>query len=86
MEEFGDVIRPHGKRGMAKRKMIVCIGRAPVAGCGTTLTIIEQRRYDGACEYCEMTWQERWRSWSLGSSDVEFDELFGPEKRRQRRA
>jgi hypothetical protein len=63
---------------MAKQQFI-CLGRAPLDGCGISLTIIERRTFGESCEHCELAWQERWRAWCLGASDSDLDDIFAGE-------
>ena len=60
-----------------RKKTYICLGRAPLSGCGVTLTTIEVRAHETSCEHCEAAFQQRWRNWCLGDKDIEFEELFG---------
>ena len=67
---------------------VICIGRAPLAGCRAALRVIERRRFETHCEHCEAAFQDRWRAWCLGDEDPELEEMFGEKRmtRTKRRA
>jgi len=67
------------------RRVVICVGRAPLAGCRTTLTAVERNQFETHCEDCEMAFHDRWRAWCLGDQDPDLDELFGDRKQQAKR-
>ena len=61
-------------------RALVCVGIAPMAGCGAELTVAEHRKFDGACEHCALDFEERVRAWRFGQTDPELDLHFGEDR------
>lgn len=60
---------------------IVCVGIAPMQGCGAELTLAERRHHGDACEYCALDFEERIRAWRFGQEDAELDLHFAEPSR-----
>jgi hypothetical protein len=56
---------------------LICLGRAPVAGCGAILTSEERHWYGDCCEACTRAWGERVSAYQSGEQDPELDKIYG---------
>jgi hypothetical protein len=61
---------------MKAKTLAICVGVEGVEGCSVALSFQERRR-GSACEYCELAWTQRLRSWRLGERDDVLEEMFG---------
>jgi hypothetical protein len=56
-------------------RSLICIGHAPIPGCGRILTDDERHYYSGACEDCERAWSDAIGKWRRGKP-TEYAEFF----------
>jgi hypothetical protein len=54
----------------------ICLGEAPIAGCGRILTDEERYYYSTSCEDCARLWGEEIDAWRAGGPNVELDRMF----------
>lgn len=57
----------------------ICLGQAPIAGCGRILTDEERHYYSFICEGCTRKWSEAIDDWRRGGENRELDAMFGAE-------
>lgn len=58
----------------------ICLGRAPIAGCGRILTDDERHYYGDSCEACIRAWDDAIDDWRRGGENEWLDELFPPDQ------
>ena len=54
---------------------LICVGHAPLPGCGRILTDEERHYYSGGCESCERAWSEVIGAW-MRKEPSEYAEFF----------
>lgn len=55
---------------------LICLGRAPVPGCGRILTDEERHHYVACCETCTREWGRMIDEWRRGGKNEELDRMF----------
>jgi hypothetical protein len=60
--------------------ILICMGEAPLPGCGRILTDEERHYYGTCCETCERAWGEAIESWRRGGSNELLDAMFNEQQ------
>ena len=56
--------------------VLICLGNAPIAGCGRVLTDEERYYYGTCCEACMRLWDEAIDAWRRGGENAALDTMF----------